>query len=308
MRVTANGLAIEVDDAGPRGAPAVLLVMGLGMQLTAWPDELVALLVERGFRVIRFDNRDIGLSEGFDHVGPPNVPLAALRHSLGLAVQSPYSVRDMADDALGVLDALGIVRAHVCGASLGGMIAQHLASAHPERVESLTLMMTTSGSRRLPGPTLRARVALLSRSRGTSMEARIEHSARVFTTIGSPGFRPDPVWFRRRIAASFERAYRPSGSPRQLLAVAADGDRTPLLARIVAPTQVIHGIHDPLIPVASGRDLVARIAGATGDFIDGMGHDLPMVLLPRFADRIARNAARADDAGAGEQRFAARAS
>jgi pimeloyl-ACP methyl ester carboxylesterase len=308
MRVSANGLSIEVDDAGPGRPPPLLLVMGLGMQLLGWHEDLVALLVARGFRVIRFDNRDIGLSEGFDHLGAPNIPLGALRHSLGLPVRSPYSVRDMADDALGVLDALGIVRAHVCGASLGGMIAQHLASAHPERVESLALMMTTTGSRRLPGPTLRARAALLSRPRGTSLEARIDHSVRVFTTIGSPGFRPDPVWFRRRIAASFERAWRPSGSPRQLLAVAADGDRTPLLARIVAPTLVIHGRQDPLIPVASGHDLVARIPGATGDFIDGMGHDLPMVLLPRFADRIAQNAARADDVAAGGRRFAARAS
>jgi pimeloyl-ACP methyl ester carboxylesterase len=308
MRVKANGLSIEVDDAGPRNAPALLLVMGLGMQLTAWPQELVALLVARGFRVIRFDNRDIGLSDGFDHAGVPNVALGALRHSLGLPLQSPYSLRDMADDALGVLDALGIVRAHVCGASLGGMIAQHLAAAHPERVESLTLMMTTSGSRRLPGPTLRARVALLSRPRGASLEARIDHSVRVFTTIGSPAFRPDPAWFRQRVAASFERAWRPNGSPRQLLAIAADGDRTPLLGRIAAPTQVIHGMHDPLIPVASGRDLVARIPGAVGDFIDGMGHDLPLVLLPRFADRIAGNAARAEREVAGEQPRALRAS
>ena len=310
MRVIANGLGIEVDDAGPRDAPAVLLVMGLGMQLVAWPEEFVALLVERGLRVIRFDNRDIGLSDGFEHVGPPNVALAALRHSLGLPVHAPYSLRDMADDARGVLDALGIVRAHVCGASLGGMIAQHLAAAHPERVESLTLMMTTSGSRRLPGPTLRARVALLSRSRGSTRDAWIDHSVRVFTTIGSPGFRPDPAWFRQRVAASFDRACRPTGSPRQLLAVAADGDRTALLARIFAPTLVIHGMQDPLIPVASGRDLVARIPGAVGDFVDGMGHDLPMVLLPRFADRIARNAerARSSSDAADDGRFAARAS
>lgn len=293
MRVKANGLWIEVDDAGPRNAPALLLIMGLGMQLTAWPEEFVDLLVRRGFRVIRFDNRDIGLSEGFEHAGVPNVPLAALRHSLGLQLQSPYRVRDMADDARGVLDALGIVRAHVCGASLGGMIAQHLAAASPERVDSLTLMMTTTGSRRLPGPTLRARVALLSRERGSSRDAWIAHTMRVFGTIGSPAFKPDPAWFSHRIGLSYDRAWRPTGSTRQLLAIAADGDRSPLLQHVVAPTQIIHGIHDPLVPVANGRDLAARIPGARGDFIDGMGHDLPMVLLPRFADRIAENAARA---------------
>jgi pimeloyl-ACP methyl ester carboxylesterase len=292
VRLTANGLSLEVEDVGPRDAPPVLLVMGLGMQLTGWPDEFVALLVERGFRVIRFDNRDAGLSDGFDHAGVPSIPLAVLRHYVRLPVRSPYAIKDMAADAAGVLDALGIARAHVCGASLGGMIAQHLAADHPGRVASLTLIMTTSGSRRLPGPTSRARRALLSRPPNGAMESLIDHSVGVFTTIGSPAYRPDATQLRERVAASLARALRPAGSARQLLAIAADGDRTAMLARIAAPTQVIHGNADPLIPVASGHDLVRRIPGAVGDFIEGMGHDLPQALLARFADRIAENAGR----------------
>ena len=294
MKVRANGLEIEVDDQGPRDAPVVLLVMGLGMQLTGWPEELVELLVSHGFRVVRFDNRDAGLSDGFDHAGVPNIPWNALRHLLRLPVRSPYALKDMAADAVGVLDALDIVRAHVVGASLGGMIAQHVAATWPERVSSLALIMTTSGSRRLPGPTLPARRALLSQPANRELDTLIAHSIGVFTAIGSPAFRPTPAELQARVAASIARASRPAGSARQLLAIAADGDRTKLLARIQAPTQVIHGVVDPLVPVANGRDLVRRIPGALGDFIEGMGHDLPQPLLERIARGIANNAQRAN--------------
>ena len=293
MKVKANGLMLEVDDQGPRDAPAVLLVMGLGMQLTGWPDELVALLLGQGFRVVRFDNRDAGLSEGFDHVGVPSIPLNALRHFLRLPIRSPYALKDMAADAVGVLDALGIARAHIVGASLGGMICQHIAASYPERVNSATLIMTTSGSRRLPGPTMVAQRALLSQPADREPETLISHSISVFTAIGSPNYRPAPADLRARVVASIERASRPQGSARQLLAIAADGDRTPLLARIHAPTQVIHGVLDPLVPVANGHDLVRRIPGALGDFIDGMGHDLPQQLLDRISQGIAANARRA---------------
>ena len=150
MQISAGNTRIEVDDQGPASAEPLLLIMGLGMQLTVWPEPLVQLLLARGFRVIRMDNRDAGLSQGFDHLGVPNLGLAALRHTFRLPVRSPYSMGDMAADALGVLDALGLQRVHVCGASMGGMIAQHLAAEHPDRVKSLTLMMTTTGARRLP--------------------------------------------------------------------------------------------------------------------------------------------------------------
>lgn len=293
MQIVANGIGIEVDDQGPAGAEPLLLIMGLGMQLIGWPDELVQLMLSRGFRVIRHDNRDVGLSQGFDHLGVPNLPLAALRHALRLRVHAPYSIADMAQDALGVLDALGIVQAHVCGASMGGMIAQHLAARHPQRVKSLTLLMTTSGSRRLPQAPWSVQKVLMSRPDGSDAEAVVAHLLNVMSVIGSPAYPPEPARLQRRLRQSVQRAWRPAGTTRQLAAVAADGDRTTLLVGIKAPTLVIHGEADPLVPVAAGRDLAQRIAGAQSDFIPGMGHDLPLQLLPRLADGITANARRA---------------
>ena len=293
MRVWANGLQIEVDDQGPREGPVVLLIMGLGMQLIAWPDELVQDLVQRGCRVVRFDNRDIGLSQGFDEHGLPSMPMAMLRYAMHLPVPSVYTLRDMAQDALGVMDTLGIARAHVCGASMGGMIAQHLAAGAPSRVASLTLMMTTSGSRRLPKPTLRVRRELMSRPMGPGADAAMAWVQRLFGVIGSPAYPMRPERMRERAQASVQRAWHPAGSARQLLAIVADGDRSALLPRISSPTLVIHGLDDPLVPVACGRQLAAEIPGAQADFIEGMGHDLPEQLLPRFAAGILRNAARA---------------
>ena len=293
MQISANGIAIEVDDQGPPSAEPVLLIMGLGMQLTGWPDELVRLLVAQGFRVIRFDNRDMGLSQGFDHLGVPNMPWQAMRFAMHLPVRTAYSLNDMAADALGVLDALGIARAHICGASMGGMIAQHIAAEQAHRVASLSLMMTTSGSRRLPQASASVRAALLSRPDSRNMGDAVAYLTRIIGIIGSPGYLPEPAALQARVQAMVQRAWRPKGTLRQLIAVAADGDRSAMLSRIVAPTHVIHGMADPLVPVASGRDLAQRIANATLDLIPGMGHDLPVALLPRFADGIAANARRA---------------
>jgi pimeloyl-ACP methyl ester carboxylesterase len=267
--------------------------MGLGMQLIGWPDELVQMLVQRGFRVIRHDNRDVGLSQGFDRFGVPNVMVEALRQRLRLRVRAPYQVADMAADALGVLDALGIEHAHVCGASMGGMIAQHLAAKHPRRVKSLTLIMTTSGARGLKQAHPRVLRMLLSRPQTNDSTAYMAHMSRVLSVIGSPGYRPDPQRLQQRLMASFSRAYRPAGTARQLVAVAADGDRSPLLHRIVAPTRVIHGEADPLVPVPAAHDLASKIPGAVADIVPGMGHDLPLPLLPRIVEGIATNAARA---------------
>lgn len=290
MKIQANGLQIEIDVQGlPAGAP-VLLIMGLGMQLVAWPDELVADLVARGFRVIRFDNRDVGLSDGPDHLGMPGLLGPMLRHTLHLQVPAPYRLRDMANDAVGVLDALGIRSAHVCGVSMGGMIAQQMAVYHPQRVKSLTLVMTTSGARHLPQPSLRVRQALLSRPRSHAVADVVAQLEGVLHTIGSPGYRPAPALMRARLEASVRRAYRPAGTARQLLAIVADGDRTPLLRQIRQPTHVIHGADDPLVPPAAGRHLAGQIAGATLDLVPGMGHDLPLALLPRIADGISQAA------------------
>ena len=293
MRVQSNGIEIEVDDQGPPGGEPVLLVMGLGMQLVAWPDALVRDLVGRGFRVLRIDNRDAGLSTQMDAAGVPSVAWAALRFAMHLPVRSPYGLADMAADTVGVLDALGLRAVHLWGASMGGMIAQHVAARYPERVRSLTLMMTTTGARRLPQPRPAVRRALLTRPAGQDEAAIVAHLMKLWGVIGSPGFPPDPEVLRARLAATVRRAWRPAGTMRQLLAIAADGDRSALVAGIRAPTRVIHGEADALVPAACGHDLVARIPGAVGDFVAGMGHDLPDPLLARFADGLAENAARA---------------
>ncbi len=293
MRVVANGIGIEVDDAGPADGAPVLLVMGLAMQLVAWPDELLAELRQRGLRPIRFDNRDIGRSQWLDHLGVPSVAWAGLRYGLRLPVRAPYTLADMAADTVGVIDALGLQRVHLCGVSMGGMIAQHVAAAHPQRVASLTLVMTTSGARALPPPAPAVRRALLQRPRPGDPDGALELMQQLLTLIASPAYPPDPVALRQRIAASIERAFHPAGATRQLLAVIADGDRTPLLPRIVAPTLVMHGRDDPLVRVAAAHDLVSKIAGARIEVVPGWGHDLPPALMPRLADAIAAHAARA---------------
>ena len=293
MQIIANGIRLEIEDHGsPTGEP-LLLIMGLGMQLLGWPANFVAMLVARGFRVIRCDNRDSGLSESFDADGAPNLAIDLLRYTFGIRVKSPYTLADMAADGIGILDALGIESAHVCGASMGGMIAQHLATRWPERVRSLTLMMTSSGTRRLPGPALKVRTALISRPDDPgSVESIVAHYVRLYALIGSPVYPASPDELRERFTVAVRRSYRPAGTARQMVAIAADGDRTSTLSRIVAPTQIIHGAADALIPVAAGRDLHGKITGAAIDVVDGMGHDLPRAVWPRFVADIATVAAR----------------
>lgn len=290
MRIQANGIAIEVDDAGSPNDPAVLLIMGLGMQLTAWPQPLVDDLLRRGRRVIRLDNRDAGLTQGFDEHGKPNMAWTVLRHALGLPIRAPYRIADMAQDAVAVLDALGIAQAHVVGASMGGMIAQHVAAQHAERVSRLTLMMTTPGARGLPQAAPKVRAALLDRrgADSTDINTIVERYVRFFGLIGSPAYPPDPAMLRQRLRESIQRAHRPSGVLRQMVAIAADGDRSAMVRGITAPTHIIHGAADPLIPAAAGQALQGLIAGSTLELIDGMGHDLPRELWPRFAEVFSR--------------------
>jgi pimeloyl-ACP methyl ester carboxylesterase len=287
MQISANGISIEVDDAG-QGEP-LLLLMGLGMQLVSWPPELVDALVARAYRVLRMDNRDIGLSQNFDHLGKPHMVAAMMRYMVGLRVPSPYTLADMARDAFGVLDALGIERAHVCGVSMGGMIAQHMAAMQPQRVCRLTLIMTTSGSRSLPQPSARIRAALTTRpSDPNNIDSIVDHLEKTFALIGSPAYRSDPAVFRERLRKSVLRSWRPHSTARQLIAIVADGDRTAMLGGITAPTHILHGAVDPLVPVAAAHHLNRKISGSTLEVIEGMGHDLPVALVPRFVDAIVR--------------------
>jgi pimeloyl-ACP methyl ester carboxylesterase len=291
-KVSANGLQIEVDDQGLRDDPTpLLLIMGLGMQLVAWPEGLVKLLTDAGRRVIRFDNRDAGLSDGFDDRGLPNLVSATLRYWLRLPVPSAYRIEEMAADAFGVLDALGVQRAQVVGASMGGMVAQHMAAQQPERVARLLLMMTSSGARHLPQASAKVRRALMRRPPTPGdRQAVVDRIVSLFDLIGSPAYKPDAAEFRRRVEAMTLRAHRPAGILRQLVAVVADGDRSPMLERITAPTHIVHGGADPLIPVAAAHDLQAKIRGATLEVIPGMGHDLPPALWPRFAQAMLKGA------------------
>jgi pimeloyl-ACP methyl ester carboxylesterase len=282
MRVQANGIPIEVEDTGEAGRTAVLLVMGLGMQLVAWPAAFVAALQEAGYRVIRFDNRDVGLSQHFNHLGVPNLVAASLRHRFGMQVHAPYTLQEMAADTLGVLDALGIASAHLVGVSMGGMIAQRVALAAPQRVLSLTSIMSSSGARYLPGPKPHVLKVMLSRPEGRSEEAVVEHTMRLLKVIGSPAFPGDEAQTRERLRLATRRAFNPSGTLRQMTAVAADSRRADELPRIEAPTLVMHGRDDPLVPFACGHDTARRIRGARLVDIPGMGHDLP----PGVVDRL----------------------
>jgi pimeloyl-ACP methyl ester carboxylesterase len=286
--MSAAPLHIEYESLGDPARPAIVLIMGLGMQLTGWPDSFCQALVARGYRVIRFDNRDCGLSGRAPAKKRANLLLAMAAAALGLPVRTPYALEDMAGDTIGLMDSLGIARAHIVGASMGGMIAQVLAAKFPQRVQSLTSIMSTSGNRRVSKPTKPARKALLSRPADPKdPESVIDHLVEMFGIIGSPAYPSTREELRLRLGHSVRRAYYPAGVARQLLAVIAAGDRRKQLRTIGAPTLVIHGADDPLVPLAAGRDTAQHIPGASLLVIDGMGHDFPEALMPRLATAIA---------------------
>ena len=311
MKIRANNIDIEVEDtgsgwgAGPASGgeyrPAVLLIMGLGMQLIAWPPELVQALEAAGYRVIRHDNRDVGLSQHFDALGKPGLIWQSIRYRLGLAPRAPYSLSDMAADSLGVLDALGISHAHVVGVSMGGMVAQRVALAAPDRVLSLTSIMSTSGAKGLPQARPPVMRALISRPANSSPQAVVDHTVKIFKLIGSPAYPMPDADIRARVTAAVARSLHPVGTLRQMLAVMADITRAAQLSRITAPTLVLHGKADPLVPFACGEDTARRIPGAKLVGIEGMGHDLPpgpvqqilTTLIPHLKAADARARARA---------------
>ncbi|MDB5890565.1 MAG: alpha/beta hydrolase fold protein [Polaromonas sp.] len=279
MEVETSGAA---SDASGQARPVVLLIMGLGMQLVAWPSTLIDALVDEGFHVVRFDNRDAGLSQHFDAAGTPNLLWEGLKYKLGWRTKPAYTLQDMAADALGVMDGLQISRAHVVGVSMGGMIAQWMAVLSPDRVASLASIMSSSGARGLPPPKPVATRAMLGRPANNSKAAAIEHTMKLLKTIGSPGFATDEAELRARVTLALERAYHPRGIMRQMVAVVSDTRRPAALARIAAPTLVVHGKADPLVPLACGQDTAKRIAGARLETIDGMGHDLAPGVVQRL--------------------------
>jgi len=287
QRASVGQVELVYETIGDPSDPALLLVMGLGMQLIHWDREFCEGLAERGFQVIRFDNRDAGLSTKID-APVPNV----MRAMAGLRIQAPYLLSDMADDSFGLLDHLELERAHVVGVSMGGMIAQTMAIRRPERVLSLGSMLSTPGDRRVGTPKLRVWSVLMRRA-PQDRDAYIEYFVRVFRMIGSPGYRVDDERMREQAAATYDRCHYPAGTARQLGAILASGSRTAALRRLDVPTVVIHGRSDPLVPFRAGVATARAIPGAELIAIPGMGHDLPRELWPRFTDALAKNAERA---------------
>jgi len=287
MRVRTNGIGLEYDTFGDRGAPPMLLIMGLAMQMIAWDERFCEDLAARGFHVIRFDNRDVGLSSRI-HGALPNLPAIFT----GDASSAPYSLDDMADDAAGLLDALELPSAHVVGVSMGGMIAQCLALRHASRVRSLASIMSTTGDRSVGHADPAVLGALLAPS-PSDRAANIEYGVNVWRLLSGPGFPPDEARLRERIARAFDRAYYPEGVARQIAAIVSARDRTPALGEVRAPTVVIHGASDALIHVSGGEATARAIAGAKLVVIEGMGHDLHPELFPRITDELAANASRA---------------
>jgi pimeloyl-ACP methyl ester carboxylesterase len=260
--------------------------MGLGMQLIHWDLELCEQLAERGFHVIRFDNRDSGLSTKVD------APVPDMRRALfGLRFEAPYLLEDMADDAFGLLDHLGIEAAHVVGASMGGMIAQTMAIKRPERVLSLTSIMSTTGERRAGRPKLRV-MGVLMRQAPRERDAYIERFVKIFRLIGSKGFPLDDDRIRELAGASYDRGHHTAGTGRQLAAIMASGDRTAQLRTLSVPTTVIHGRNDPLVPFRGGRATAAAIPDARLIAVPGMGHDLPREVWPQLVEAVVETAAR----------------
>lgn len=281
-----TGIEICYEDHGDPAHEVILLVMGLGAQLTLWPDEFVATLVSHGFRVIRYDNRDIGLSQKMEGARAPSLPVQVLRKKIGWPAKVPYTLKDMAHDGIGVLEALGIESAHVVGASMGGMIAQLMAVHHGPRLRSLTSIMSTTGNSKLPQADKHAMDALIEPLTSMEEEALVERGLKVAKNIGSPGFPFDPERQRERVLRSIRRSVYPPGLPRQLAAIIDDGCRRARLGDVRVPTLVLHGEADPLVKLEAGEDTARAIPGARLVTIPGWGHDIPDELIGWVASEI----------------------
>jgi pimeloyl-ACP methyl ester carboxylesterase len=286
--VTANGLTIEYETTGDPDRPAILLVMGLGAQLVYWQDEFCQALAARGFHVIRYDNRDVGLSTKTE--GPPPDVMAALQ---GDTSQATYTLVEMAADGIGLLDALGVGAAHVVGVSMGGMIAQNMAIHHPDRVLTLCSIMSTPNGDMSSDPASPEANAVLLRPPPRSREEAVAQALEAARVVGSPGFAVDEDQIRARAALSYDRCFYPLGISRQLCAIIASGDWRPSLAKLEVPTLVIHGGADPLVRPSWGRATAEAIPGAELLIVDGMGHDLPREASDTLVEAIVANIAKA---------------
>ena len=293
-QITANGIPLEYDVHGPETGEPLLLIMGLGAQMTRWPQEMIDDLAARGYRVIRHDNRDIGLSHKFEEAGMPDMQAVFAARMTGQKPPAPYVLSDMAADSVGLLDALGHDRAHIVGASMGGMIAQMVAAEHPGRVLSLTSIMSSTGNPALPPAKPEAMERLTTRGPDPreDLEGYLTHAVSGAYVMAGEGNPIDEAEQRAQSAADVKRSFYPVGFSRQMAAIVASGDRREALATITAPTVVIHGADDPLVPIEGGHDTHAVIPGAEMHTVPGMGHNLPKHLIPRINDLIERATAR----------------
>lgn len=302
----ANGLDLVYETFGKPSDPAIMLIMGLGGQLVVWPDSFCEALAAGGYYVVRFDNRDIGLSSKLDHLGKPKLMRLGMAFTLRLPVRAAYTLNEMAEDTVGLMDALKIKTAHVVGISMGGMIAQLVAIRHPNRVRSLSLIMTNSGSRRVRGPSMALQLRMIRRPAKLDRDGWVEHGVKTWRMIGSPGYPETEQDLIDKVARQVDRGLHPQGSARQTAAIMASPSRVPQLKRLKTPTLILHGKADPLVPVDAAYDLARHIPGARLEVIDGMGHDLPKALLPhiehlilhhlKHAERDHRNARKVRDA------------
>jgi pimeloyl-ACP methyl ester carboxylesterase len=289
-----NGIKLGYDSVGDCNAEVILLIAGLGTQMIRWSEVFCDLLVARGYRVIRFDNRDAGCSSHFTDYPAPDFGALTAAIAAGQRPSVPYTLHDMAGDAIGLLDALGIERAHLVGRSMGGMIAQIAASEYPDRVWSLTSIMSSTGNPSLPSASQDV-MSMLTRSSPDPLEDEagfLEHSLAFARRIASPGYPFDEDAYRSLILEESRRGYNPTGFARQIAAVGAAGDLRPLLARITAPSLIVHGADDALVPAACGADTASSIRDSEFMLIEGMGHDLPSSLYQTVADGIDRVARR----------------
>jgi pimeloyl-ACP methyl ester carboxylesterase len=284
-----NGLEIVYDVFGPPDAPPMLLIAGLGAQLIWWDEAFCRQLAARGYRLIRFDNRDVGLSTKFDPAGVPDVLAMLGASTRGQRLAAPYTIRDMAADAAGLLDVLGIEAAHVFGVSMGGMIAQDMASHDPHRVRTLISYMSSSGGRDLPPPTADA-LSLLTLPAPADRASYLEQAWQWAAVLNGPAFPFDPDRVRTRAEQAFDRCHYPQGTARQLAGILASGSRRSALGAVQAPTLVIHGDADPLVPVEAGRDTAAAVPGAKLMIIEGLGHQMPPAVWPQLIEAVAGHA------------------